>query len=140
LRKVMLAGALALGACTPRVETIVVPVETPAPAKALSVRPGMQRLMTVETLYAWCEGGRLMIVVDGMTNSGGWTGGSLNPLPTADGRRTFEAVAVPPRGPASTALQPMRIAHEEIPSYWLSRVRVLSQTNQLESEIQLGPC
>jgi hypothetical protein len=136
----MLAAAIALSGCAQKVETIAVPIETPTPAKANTVRPGVQRLMTVETLYAWCEGGRLMIVVDGMTNSGGWTGGSLNPLPTVDGRRTFEAVAIPPRRQASSAIEAMRIAHEETPPYWLSRVRVLSQTNQLESEIQLGPC
>jgi len=138
----MLAAALALSACVqeePPV-TIAVPVETPTPSKANAVRPGVERLMSVETLYAWCEAGRLNIIVDGWTSTGGWLGGRLNPLPTVDGRRTFEAVAMPPNRPSSTAISPMRIAHEETPPYWLERVRVLSQTNQLEAVIQFGPC
>lgn len=138
----MLAAALTLCACVqnPATTAVAVPVETPTPAKANAVRPGMQRLMSVETLYAWCEAGRLMIIVDGWANSGGWTGGRLNPLPTVDGRRTFEAVGLPPNRPSSTAIETMRIAHEETPPFWLERVRVVSQTNQMEAVIQFGPC
>jgi hypothetical protein len=138
----MLSAVLALSACAqePPV-TIAVPIETPTPSKPNAVRPGTARLMSVETLYAWCQAGRLMIIVDARTNSGGWTGGRLNPLPTIDGLRTFEAVAVPPsRRGATMAIESMRIAHEETPPHWLERVRVLSQTNQLEAVVKLGPC
>lgn len=141
MRKVILAAALALSACTQEtVRTIAVPIETPTPSKALTVRPGAQRLMSVETVYAWCGEGRLRLIVDGMTNSGGWTNGALNPIPTVDGRRTFEAIALPPRGSASSAIETMRIAHEETPSIGVERVRVVSQTNQIEAIIQFGPC
>lgn len=142
MRKVILATALALSACAQEtvVRTIAVPIETPTPSKPLSVRPGAQRLMSVETVYAWCGDGRLKIIVDGMTNSGGWTNGALNPIPTVDGRRTFEATALPPRGAASSAIEAMRIAHEETPPIGVERVRVVSQTNQIEAIIQFGPC
>ncbi|MCC6920434.1 MAG: hypothetical protein IT548_14645 [Alphaproteobacteria bacterium] len=141
MRRVMLATALAAAACTPpKTTTYAVPVETPTPSYGSSMRGGAERVMAVDTLYAWCEGPRLNIIVDARTNSGGWTAFRLNPIPGPDGRRTFEAVGEAPHGPVSDGVLGMRIAHEEAPPFGVERVRVLSQTNQLEAVIQGGPC
>ena len=57
-------AALFLSACTTETVTYVeVPVPTAKPAYATSVRPGGQRLMTVDRLYAWCEKGLLVLQV-----------------------------------------------------------------------------
>ena len=55
-RAALLASALVLAACTTETVTYTeVPMPTAKPAYATSARPGGQRLMTVDRLYAWCE-------------------------------------------------------------------------------------
>jgi len=135
-----LSAALLLSACTTETITYVeVPVPTAKPAYSTSVRPGGQRLMTVDRLYAWCESGLLVLQVTGSANSGGWRDVRLNRVSNQGGLLTYEIVAQPPNGRGDTrVLEPFTIRHEDAWPNEASRVRIISQTNEMTSVI--APC
>ena len=135
-----LTGALMLSACTTETITYVeVPMPTAKPAYATSVRPGGQRLMTVDRLYAWCERGLLLLQVTGTANTGGWKEPRLNRVSNHSGVLTYEIIAQPPQGRGDQrVLEPFTIRHDDAWPNEASRVRVISQTNEMTAVI--APC
>jgi len=136
----LLASALALTACTTETVTYTeVPMPTAKPAYATSARPGGQRLMTVDRLYAWCERGLLLLQVTGSTNTGGWSDARLNRVSNQDGLLTYELIAQPPKGRGDPRqLQTLSLKHDDAWPVGASRVRVISQTNEMTAVI--APC
>lgn len=140
MRQVCLAAALALCACTSETVTYVeVPMPTAKPAYAAAVRPGGERLMTVDRLYAWCERGLLMLQVTGTANTGGWSEPRLNRVSNQGGLLVYEIVAQrPTRRADARVLEPFTVRHEDAWPTGASRVRVVSQTNEMTAVI--SPC
>ncbi len=132
-------AALFLSACTTETVTYVeVPVPTAKPAYATSVRPGGQRLMTVDRLYAGCEKGLLVLQVTASANTGGWSDARLNRVDNKNGLLTYEIIAQPPRNGDSRTLQQFTVHHDDAWPNEASRVRVVSQTNEMTAVI--APC
>lgn len=136
----MMLAALVLGGCAADVvTTTVVPIPTAEPAIPNAVRPGGTRLMAVDRLYAWCEGGRLRVQVSASANSGGWSEPRLNRVSLVGGLITYEAVARQPQGPMVTMMiQTFTIEFDEPLPYGVNRVRVISQTNEMNSDLKIG--
>jgi hypothetical protein len=136
----MMLAALVLGGCAaPVVTTQVIPIPTAEPASANSVRPGGTRLMAVDRLYAWCEGERLRVQVSASSNSGGWSEPRLNRVSLVGGLITYEAIAREPRGQAVTMMiQTFTIEFDEPLPYGVNRVRVISQTNEMNADLKIG--
>lgn len=134
----LLAGLL-LSACTREITYVEVPMPTAKPAYSTSVRPGGQRLMTVDRLYAWCERGLLMLQVTGSANTAGWRDTRLNRVSNQSGLITYEIIGQPPqgRGDART-LQSFTIRHDDMWPNDAARVRIVSQTNEMTAVI--APC
>lgn len=135
-----LLAALFLSACTSRTITYVeVPVPTAQPSYTTSARPGGQRLMTIDRLYAWCEKGLLVLQVTGTANTGGWRDPRLNRVSNSGGLLTYEFIAQPPGGGGDhRTLQPFTLRHEDAWPNEASRVRIISQTNEMTAVI--APC
>lgn len=133
-------AALWLSACTTETITYIeVPMPTAKPAYATSVRPGGQRLMTIDRLYAWCEKGLLKLQVTATANTGGWTEPRLNRVSNQAGLLTYEFIAQPPAGRGDTRLlEPFTIRHEDAWPNNSARVRIVSQTNEMTAVI--APC
>ena len=141
LRKLSILLALALGGCSfteTNEGTGVVPLVSPEPSRPNAIRPGYDRLMTVDKLYAWCEYGMLKFQVTATANSGGWKGPRLNRLPTEGNAPAYEAVAVRPSGAASQALQSFTFTHQEPMPRGSGRVRVMGQSNEMSTAIFIG--
>lgn len=139
-RTAFLLAVLALTACkTETVSYVEVPMPTAKPAYATSVRPGGQRLMTVDRLYAWCERSLLKLQVTGTANTGGWREPRLNRVDNKGGLLTYELVALPPGGRGDQrVLEPFTVNHEDAWPNEASRVRIVSQTNEMTAVI--APC
>lgn len=137
---VLLTAAALLAACKTETTTYVeVPMPTAKPAYATSVRPGGQRLMTVDRLYAWCERSLLMLQVTGSANTGGWSDARLNRVSNQDGLLTYELIAQPPNGRGDPRnLQSFSLKFDDAWPVGASRVRVISQTNEMTAVI--APC
>ncbi|MFT3808562.1 MAG: hypothetical protein QM698_01455 [Micropepsaceae bacterium] len=137
----LLIATLALAAC--KTETVTyteVPMPTAKPAYATSARPGGQRLMTIDRLYAWCERGLLLLQVTGTANTGGWSDARLNRVSNQDGLLTYELIAQPPGGRGDPRrLQTLSLKHDDAWPVGASRVRVISQTNEMTAVISTCP-
>ena len=135
----MIAACLLAGCTTETITYVDIPMPTAKPAYATSVRPGGQRVMTIDRLYAWCERSLLIVQVTGSTNTGGWTEPRLNRVSNQDGLLTYELIAQPPQGRGDArVLEPFTIRHEDAWPNASSRVRIISQTNEMTSAI--APC
>ncbi len=138
-RRLPLIAALGLSACATETITYVeVPIPTAKPAYATSARPGGQRLMTIDGLYAWCEKGLLLLQVAGSANTGGWSDARLNRVSNHGGLLTYELIAQPPQRADQRTLQQFTIRHDDAWPSGASRVRVISQTNEMSAVI--APC
>jgi hypothetical protein len=136
---VPLLAALVLSACkTETVSYIEVPVPTAKPAYNTSVRPGGQRLMTIDGLYAWCERGLLVLQVTGSANTSGWRDARLNRIDNKGGLLTYELIAQPPKRGDERTIQQVSVRHDDAWPNEASRVRVISQTNEMTAVI--APC
>lgn len=139
MRALALAYALVLSACTTETITYVdVPVPTAKPAYTTAARPGGQRLMTIDGLYAWCEKGLLLLQVTGSANTAGWSDARLNRVDNKGGLLTYELIAQPPQRGDARTLQQFTIRHDDAWPNEASRVRVISQTNEMTAVI--SPC
>ena len=139
MRKVLFLSLLVLGGCTEViVSSRVVPLVSPEPARPNAIRPGYERLMTIDKLYAWCEYGTLKMQVTATANSGGWRDPRLNRAVTEGNAPTYEVVAVRPQGSASQALQSFTFTHDEPMPRGSGRVRVMGQSNEMSTGIFLG--
>ena len=136
----MLLAALMLSGCAADVvTTTIVPIPTAEPAMPNAARPGGTRLMAVDRLYAWCEGDRLKVQVSASANTGGWSEARLNRVSLVGGLITYEAVAREPRGPMVTMMiQMFTIEFDEPLPYGVNRVRVISQTNEMNADLKIG--
>ncbi len=136
----ILCLSLALAGCTvEKVTYVEVPMPTAKPAYATNVRPGGQRLMTVDRLYAWCERGLLTLQVSASANTGGWTDARLNLVSNHGGLVTYEAIAQPPsRTGDPRQVQTFTVRHEDTWPNHAARVRIVSQTNEMSAVI--APC
>jgi ABC-type oligopeptide transport system substrate-binding subunit len=133
------SAALALSACkTETISYIEVPVPTAKPAYTTNARPGGQRLMTIDRLYAWCDKGLLLMQVTGSANTGGWSDARLNRISNQGGLLTYELIAQPPQRGDDRTIQQFTIQHDDAWPNEASRVRVISQTNEMTSVI--APC
>jgi len=135
----LLIAALMLSAC--KTETITyfeVPVPTAKPAYTTNARPGGQRLMSIDAMYAWCEKGLLMLQVTGSANTGGWSDARLNRVSNQGGLLTYELIAQSPERGDQRTLQKFTIRHDDAWPNEASRVRVISQTNEMTAVI--APC
>ncbi len=139
MRKALFLSLIMLGGCTDVVvSTRMVPLVSPEPARPNAIRPGYDRLMTIDKLYAWCEYGALKMQVTATASSGGWKGPRLNRTVTEGNAPTYEVVAVRPQGNVSQALQSFTFTHEEPMPHGSGRVRVLGQSNEMSTGIFLG--
>ena len=143
MRKLILAGVLALGGCTTAFNEIdegtrVVPLVSAQPSKPNAIRPGYGPLMTIDQLYAWCEYDTLKLQVGATATSSGWRDARLNRIVSEDDALTYEAVAVRPKGSAGQALQRFTITYEDPMTRGVARVRVVGQSNEMSATIFIG--
>ena len=108
-------------------------------AAAIAVEPNQsiaveRKVMSVdEVTVRTVEGKPAQLTIDavGMVNSGGWTRPALRPGngPAAEGTLVFEFVALPPSGPATMALAPIKatVTVEKPAAY--RGVQVVAQSN-----------
>lgn len=137
----VLLMAVLLGGCQPAPVTYIdVPIPSPLPNKPSNVRTGGTRLMSVERLYAFCRGPVMYLQVSAYANTGGWERPWLNRLSVDGAIVTYEVVAVPPPPNAyvSAALQVFDMRHDELRPDGVSRVRVISQSNELTADLRVG--
>ena len=116
----------------------VVPIVSPEPSKPSRIRAGTERLLTVDQLYAWCEDGTLKMQVTATARSGGWRDVDLNRLAGESTTPVFEVSGVPPKRPASQALQSFTFRHDEPMERGTGRVKVIGQSNEMSSAIFIG--
>ena len=84
--------------------------------------------VTVKTVGA--QPARLTIEAAGMVNSGGWKRPELVPVKSdAEGVLVFHFVAIPPDGPATQALVPVKASIRVEKPANFREVRVVAQTN-----------
>lgn len=142
MRKLTLLFALVLGGCGTFTEidegTRVVPLVSPQPSRPNAIRPGYERLMTVDKLYVSCAYGTLKFQVTATANSGGWSGPRLNRLPSEGTAAAYEVVAVRPKEGVSQALQSLTFRYEEPMIRGTGRVRVMGQSNEMTTTIFIG--
>lgn len=137
--RILALTALLLAACkTETVTYVEVPVPAAKPAYTTAARPGGQRLMTIDGLYAWCEKSQLVMQVTGSANTGGWTDARLNRVSNQGGLLTYELIAQPPGRGDANAMKQFTIKYEDAWPNEASRVRVVSQTNEMTAVI--APC
>ncbi|BCW89237.1 hypothetical protein sos41_23940 [Alphaproteobacteria bacterium SO-S41] len=143
MRKLVLAGVLALGGCTTAFNEIdegtrVVPLVSAQPSKPNAIRPGYAPLMTIDQLYAWCEYDTLKLQVTATAMSGGWRDARLNRITTQSDALTYEAVAVRPKGSVSQTLQRFTMTYQDPMTRGVARVRVVGQSNEMSATIFIG--
>ncbi len=127
----------------PRKGTIVQPVElvTAAPAHATAVSPGMRRVLAVDSLYVWCLYGKLNIQTSGFNNTAGWREARLNRLTLDKGYLTYEIIAFPPDAASGGSVrQGFTVKHQEPMPFGVTRVRVVSQSNEMQADVQVPGC
>lgn len=137
---VLLAAAAMPGACTTtEITHVQVPITTAVPSLPSQVRPGAQRVMTIERLYAWCEEGEIRLQVSGMTNTGGWRDPYLNRVSVDGGIVTYEMLAIAPRGRVNAqVMDTLTVRHAEPAVRGVTRVRVIAQANEMQGDLQLA--
>lgn len=138
---VALALTVCLAACTPPRTTVYkTQLVSQAPAKSTAVRPGGQRLLAIERLYAICEHNILRLQVSASANTGGWTNPRLNRLSVEGNAPVYEVIAQPPApGSMNTqALQMVTVFMEEPMPLGITKVRALAQTNEMSAAVFRG--
>lgn len=128
-----------LAACAPKTHVYQTTLVSPAPAKSTAMRPGGQRLLSIERLYAYCEFGVLFIQASARANTSGWTNPRLNRVLGEGNAPVYEVIADPPRGRVNTqALELLTVFLEEPMPMGLSKVRALSQGNEMSAGVFRG--
>ncbi|HEX6084258.1 MAG TPA: hypothetical protein VF266_07020 [Thermoanaerobaculia bacterium] len=96
-----------------------------------------EQVYTIDKIDARLQGNVLHIEAEGTTRTGGWTDPELVATGEHRGEQQFQFVALPPSGPSTDAITPIRVKYESGPLRppFPTAVRIFAETNELSAPI-----
>lgn len=96
---------------------------------------GEQRVQSIESLDAVCDGGVLTLSASVTVNTAGWTHIRLKLGEATPTAISFDAVGTPPSGVAAQVIEHLRIASQVNASTGVAQVHVDAAGNALDADI-----